>query len=215
MRGSAPQNTGNHRPVTDRTRITADMDAYDDAPEAAPVPAGAAAEAQREAAPGPKADASGDAPLCSTQSNCCPSADEADRRRVRWAARAVLWQASPLYAVRTCGRHLAPEIDRSGGGSVPRSSADVKRREMAGSDTPRRAGYTGLTLCGSVWACPRCSAVVAAARSREIGSAVRRCDELGGQVQFLTLTLRHVRSDALADLFDPLAAGWRAAVLCQ
>lgn len=176
------------------------------------------ARATKEAARSPKREADERAagaaegrPLGSTQSNCATPPAEVDRRRVRWAARAALWQASTLYPVRTCGRSLAPVIDRSEGGAVPveRTSVGVKRRE---TDHGAAAGYSGLTLCGSVWACPRCSAVVAAQRSVEIGRAVAGCHARGGQVHFLTLTLRHRRHDALADLFDVLHAGWRSVV---
>lgn len=166
----------------------------------------AAAEAAADEIPagGREAD-----PLGSTQSKCSPPSDQVDRRRARWAARAALWQASTLYPVRTCGRHLAPVMDRSDGATVPveRSAVGVKWRQ---TDRGATAGYSGLTLCGSVWACPRCSAVVAAQRSAEIAAAVGECHARGGQVHFLTLTLRHRRADSLGELFDVLHAGWRA-----
>jgi len=171
--------------------------------------AGAARRPEREA--DARAGGAGEAgPLGSTQSNFshpCDSAELVDRRRVRWAARAALWRASTLYPVRTCGARLAPVIDRSTGGAQPveRHAVGVKRSVREGRLV---AGYSGLSLCGSVWACPRCSAVVAVHRSAEIAGAVAECHRRGGRVHFLTLTLRHRRADALADLFDILHAGW-------
>lgn len=146
------------------------------------------------------------APLGSTQSKCTIP----DRRRARWAARAALWQASTLKPVRCCGFQLSPVMDRSGLGvvAVERSSVDV-RSSVAAGDAPR-ASFSGLMCCGSVWACPRCASVVAAHRSVEIASAVAKAQELGGQVHFLTLTVRHRAADELSDLFEAVTAGWRA-----
>lgn len=146
--------------------------------------------------------------LGSTQSKCDTSPDQRKReaRRARFAARAALWSASTLYPVRTCGRHIAPETDPESGRVVNMEPDKVTiKRSVDG-----RAGFGGLTKCGSVWACPRCSAVIAANRSAQIGDVVRECLYRGGTVQFLTLTLRHRVSDRLADLFDVLHAGWRA-----
>lgn len=161
-------------------------------------PAPAAAEA-----------AAGGGPLGSTQNNCTPPS-EIDRRRVRFAARAVLWQASTLYPVRTCGRHLAPVVDRSSGHPEPieRHAVEVQRR--GDNERGSVAGYGGLAYCGNVWACPRCSAVVAAERSAHIAAAVAECHSRGGQVHFVTLTLRHRAGDRVKDLFPILHAGWRA-----
>lgn len=166
---------------------------------------------------GPRGSGAGDAvgvALGSTQSNCWARLAEVDRRRVRWAARARLWDASSLWAVRTCGRHIVPVAERTEHGAVPveRHGVEVRRREL---ETGPVAGYAGLTLCGSVWACPRCSAVIAWQRSAEIARAVRRCQEDGGQTFFLTLTLRHRVSDELADLWGLLGKGWRAVVGCE
>lgn len=125
-----------------------------------------------------------------------------ERRAIRWGARALLWQASTLRPVRQCGRVLRDDP------GVPSTGAGVKRRDL---EQGAVAGYSGVTLCGSVWACPRCSAVVAQRRAEEIGRAVAECHARGGSVYLLTLTVRHRRGDALADLFEALSRGWRAA----
>lgn len=131
----------------------------------------ACAEGQRAAG------ASAASALGSTQSYCftpkltsrdaeqCRAADAGERRRVRWAARAMLWQASSLKAVRCCGRMLHNDGigDPDDGQSVV-----VRRREVDGRMV---ASFQGLMTCGSVWACPRCSAVIAHTRAAEIGAA--------------------------------------------
>ncbi|WP_100524138.1 hypothetical protein [Mycobacteroides abscessus] len=154
--------------------------------------------------------------LGSTQSYCfttpetdatsvdMPLAAPADRRRIRWGARAMLWQASSLKAVRCCGRVLHNDAvgDPDDGQGVV-----IKRREVDGRMV---ASLHGLMTCGSVWACPRCSAVIADTRAAEIGASVRECYRRGGRVYLLTLTMRHSRRDGLADLWDSLSKGWRS-----
>lgn len=131
--------------------------------------------------------------------------DVSERRRERWGARAMLWQASSLKAVRCCGRMLHNDGigDPDDGQGVL-----VRRRKVDGRMV---ASFQGLMTCGSVWACPRCSAVIAHTRAEEIGAAVRECYRRGGTAYLLTLTLRHANRDKLADLWDALSAGWRSA----
>lgn len=132
-------------------------------------------------------------------------AASAEKRRARWSARAMLWQASSLKAVRCCGRMLHNDAvgDPDDGQAVA-----IKRREVNGQAI---ASYQGLMTCGSVWSCPRCSAVIAHTRAAEIAAAVRECYRQGGSVYMLTLTMRHNSKDRLAQLWDGVSAGWRSA----
>ncbi len=152
--------------------------------------------------------------LGSTQSYCFTTSatsgggvsavDPGERRRIRWGARAMLWQAFSLKAVRCCGRVLHNDAvgDPDDGQGVV-----IKRREVDGRMV---ASLHGLMTCGSVWACPRCSAVIANTRAAEIGATVRECYRRGGRVYLLTLTMRHSRRDGLADLWDSLSTAWRS-----
>lgn len=74
---------------------------------------GGGATARSACAEGQSVDgASAASALGSTQSYCFTQGVEggvtesSERRRVRWSARAMLWQASSLKAVRCCGRML-------------------------------------------------------------------------------------------------------------
>lgn len=169
--------------------------------------AAATTAAKEAAAGGRKTPESG--PLDSTQSKCCatpltcedkngaegvPGATARDRRTLRWNARRTLWAASSLKSVRCCGRQLG-----YGKGVV-----SVKK---SGST----AGYGNLAVCGSPWSCPRCSAVIAAHRSVEIGNAVAACQSAGGDVAMMTLTLRHHAGDSIDEIWEGLSSGWREA----
>jgi hypothetical protein len=143
--------------------------------------------------------------VASEEGGSADGVDSREHRCVRWAARAMLWQASSLKAVRCCGRMLHSDAigDHDDGQSVV-----IRRREIDGRMV---ASYRGLMTCGSVWSCPRCSAVIAHTRADEISSAVRECYRRGGKVYLLTLTMRHSNRDRLAELWGALSSGWRAA----
>lgn len=66
----------------------------------------------------------------------------------------------------------------------------------------------GLAQCGSVWACPVCSAKIQARRSDEIRQGIEWAHAHDFQVQLLTLTARHDRSDRLDDLMPRMAAAY-------
>lgn len=69
-------------------------------------------------------------------------------------------------------------------------------RHAAGSG----ARLTGVSTCGSVWACPVCSAKVTEARRKDLVANMARAGELGLSTYLLTLTLPHQREDDLASL---------------
>ncbi len=129
-----------------------------------------------------------------------PASDDqarSSRRADRFAARAVLWDESTLPRVRECGAvGVMP-----GGGIAVRVSGAV-------ADGTRRAGFAGLSTCGSTWACPCCSAKIATHRALELGAAVAQWHAWGGQVVMVTLTQRHHRGQALADLWDVNGYAW-------
>ena len=71
------------------------------------------------------------------------------------------------------------------------------------------AHYSGTERCASIWACPVCAAIIRAERAREISTAVTQWQKQGGAVLFVTLTMRHKRSDNLSTTLDAALQGWR------
>lgn len=144
--------------------------------------------------------------LGSHKNECPPmprsQTDARERRRARYGARAMLWQASTLKSVRMCGRVIRQDDSKGSGTSGP--GVTVKRSWDGTS-----AGYGNLLKCGSVWACPRCAAKVAWDRSHELGNAIRAAHQAGATCYLLTLTMRHSSRDALADLWSGLSTAWR------
>ena len=69
----------------------------------------------------------------------------------------------------------------------------------------KTTSYAGLQTCGSVWACPVCSAKIAERRRVEIIAAMAAHKAAGGCVNMLTLTAPHQRTDNLKDLLEKQA----------
>jgi len=123
-----------------------------------------------------------------------PDDKRSDRRADRLAARYTLWDESRLRRLKNCGR-----VAVAGGGVTIRAS---------GSGGDRRAGFAGLSTCGSVWSCPVCSAKVLAHRADELGRALGAWSQSGGRVVMVTLTMRHRAWQRLSSLWDAVGYAW-------
>ncbi len=117
--------------------------------------------------------------------------NRAEKRRDRFATRAVQWRASSLQRCRQCGR-------------VPRSDASPVTIRLRDSI----AGYGGLQHCGSVHACPVCSATILVGRALEIGAVLAQAVAEGHVLGFVTFTMRHRRSQPLKGLWDAAGGAW-------
>jgi len=73
------------------------------------------------------------------------------------------------------------------------------------------AGFAGLQHCGSVWACPVCSAQILTVRALEIGCVLAPAVEEGFALAFGTLTMRHRRGQSLGALWEAAGAAWARA----
>ena len=69
----------------------------------------------------------------------------------------------------------------------------------------KTTSFSGLQTCGSVWACPVCSAKIAERRRAEIVAAMAAHKSAGGCMNLLTLTAPHQRTDNLAELLKKQA----------
>lgn len=117
---------------------------------------------------------------------------ESETRTARWRALGLLWDMSTLERVRKCGRVTV----------LPGGQVGVRKKDDA-------VGYAGLATCGSVWACPRCSARIMAVRRLELGVLVAAAAAEGLTVAFGTVTLRHRAGQRLAQLWQALTDGQR------
>lgn len=123
---------------------------------------------------------------------CADAVPEADRTRRdrRYELRRLLWDVSELQRLRGCGRgRRAPVVG-------------VRYSPGVG------AGFSGLVTCGSVWACPVCSAKILARRSLELGAGLLAWESRGGRLVMGTLTMRHHKGHRLAQQLDALQRAW-------
>lgn len=118
------------------------------------------------------------------------------RRSARYAARDVLRKISELKRVRGCGTPIRP------GGTV-----DL--RVSTNDDGNRHAGFEGLGVCGSVWACPVCSAKIQAGRRDELQQLIEWAESQGLTPVFGTMTLRHNRKQPLEQVWGGLSHAFR------
>jgi hypothetical protein len=118
-----------------------------------------------------------------------------NRRHRRYAQRAILWRESRVERIRKCGR-------------VPVGSEGlVAIKANAGV-----AHYAGLASCGSIWACPVCSAKIRNTRAIEISTAAAVWDLAGNSVYMITLTMPHNFGMRLAKLLPVIADGFRSII---
>ncbi|MBB4951953.1 hypothetical protein F4556_007607 [Kitasatospora gansuensis] len=72
-----------------------------------------------------------------------------------------------------------------------------------------RTSFSGLVKCGSVWACPPCSAAIRARRSTWLEKTAAAWLESGRGIYMATLTAPHWRNVRLGTQFEQFAEGWR------
>jgi len=121
------------------------------------------------------------------------------QRLTRWVLRHRLRRLTKLKRVRKCGYCTA---GAEGGGPGLRLTAD--------SEGGNIAGLSGLTTCGSVWACPVCSAKIATRRADELADVMRFALEQGCSASMVTLTIRHHDGQRLKDCWKAVSKGWEA-----
>lgn len=119
-----------------------------------------------------------------------------DRRSERYRARRWLSEVTGLGRVSRCGR-------------VPVTEDGAVHLRVAGEGESRSAGYGGLTTCGSVWACPVCSAKIAAQRTGELEQLLAWNAARGGSVALATFTMSHHAGHGLRALRTALSGAWR------
>lgn len=116
-------------------------------------------------------------------------------RRQRYTARVRLRDFTGLLRVAACGR-IAVTDDGA-----------VYLRASTGND--HKAGFGGLATCGSVWACPVCSAKVARQRITELDKLLTWNAARGGTAAMATFTASHHLGQRLVTLMDSMGGAWR------
>lgn len=122
---------------------------------------------------------------------CQESVEEREKRlqqeRIkRWRLQSISRRLLPKEAVAKCNHHMIP------------IQSQVLIHENQQKDGNRRF-YSGLQICGSVWACPICAAKVTERRRQELEKAIREAKEKGLHIYFATYTFSHHKKESLED----------------
>lgn len=120
----------------------------------------------------------------------------AKKREKRYRVRNEIRRVTTVDRLKKCGH---TPIDK--GGVVVRSTF---------TNAGPRAGYSGLSTCGSVWSCPVCSAKISAQRSEDIKQVLKTAQRRGYSVAMVTLTVRHHKGHTLKEVWDAVACGWKS-----
>jgi len=64
----------------------------------------------------------------------------------------------------------------------------------------KKAGVAGVFYCDSPWLCPTCAPRRAAQRANKVADVFKAVEAKGGQIVFVTLTVKHGAGDSLSDL---------------
>ena len=113
------------------------------------------------------------------------------RRRSRTKLRRLVQQFTGL-----------PRLTECGVTSITGTGAPVLRVNGV------RAGYAGVSTCGSVWCCPVCAAKIAAHRAEDLATVMRKVLASGGSASLMTFTVRHHKGMSLAHLWDAISKAW-------
>lgn len=116
-------------------------------------------------------------------------------RAERWALKSAADSIRPNTRTCTCCKHRAPNIGAPG----------LQDVQIIKSAQHGKAHYKGLMVCGSVWHCPLCAAIVANHRRAELIKAIDKARAMGWGIHFVTLTVPHGVGDDLAELLDKLS----------
>jgi hypothetical protein len=111
------------------------------------------------------------------------------RQEARYGLRSSLRRVTTLPRLRSCGLPLGSSI-------LVRNKGNVHH-------------YSGMSTCGSGWACPVCAAKIRYHRADEASRAVVSALTMGMNALFVTRTIPHSAEDALGITLGLLAEGRR------
>src|SRR2546429_5806483 len=114
--------------------------------------------------------------------------ERGQRQEARYKLRSSLRQVTSLQRLRSCG--------------LPFSCMVVRRKENVHH-------FSGMSTCGSGWACPVCAAKIRYHRADEVSRAVVSALNQGMESLFVTRTIPHSAEDKLGVTLGLLAEGRR------
>lgn len=129
------------------------------------------------------------------------------RRRNRYALKRIIqsqaYDDKPTF--KFCGNIAFSADKKYTAGESAHLTRTVKH------DGTVRAAESSLLRCGNPWACPTCSAAIAAKKVAELQDMMKIAHEHDVELYFVTLTVRHKKTHGLSDLWRILRGAWTRA----
>jgi len=110
------------------------------------------------------------------------------------------------FALQAAARRILPNSRTA---FCLRNVQKSKNVEVWQSKEHTTCSYKGLQTCGSVWACPCCSAKISERRRVELRTAIALHNASGGQVLLATFTTPHYLGDDLSQVLEGQAKALR------
>ncbi len=111
--------------------------------------------------------------------------DQAARRWNKYRIQDCMASLLPQERVYWCLRHRKSKQDDIG---------------VLYDQSNKRAAFSNLMVCGSIWTCPVCASRITEQRRVELSDALRRWQAGGGGVFMVTFTMQHSTDDMLISL---------------
>ncbi len=131
-------------------------------------------------------------PLGDITNTASTSSPEIDSLSLRFAMQRAAYELIPNERIKVCLRYHRP---------------DVNRINVMRSKTSKKAHYSGLMTCGSVWHCPICAARISEQRRQELTRSM--LNWTGGNFM-VTYTASHKVTTPLRDILEAVVEGVRS-----
>lgn len=122
-----------------------------------------------------------------------------------------------LYKMRTQADIITPYSNGVGTtksmtgscGKIPINEKGIRHIHMLKGEKSQKPYFHGLVKCGNVWRCPVCSKKISDYRQKEVYWLASEWQRQGKKLSFITLTIRHLKSDKPQEIVDRLVNEFR------
>lgn len=94
-------------------------------------------------------------------------------------------------------------------GQVPINKNGIRHIHLLKGEQSQKPYFHGLIKCGNVWRCPMCAKKISDYRQKEIYYLASEWQRKEKKLSFITLTIRHLKSDSPEDIVNRLVEQFR------
>jgi hypothetical protein len=94
-------------------------------------------------------------------------------------------------------------------GQIPINENSIRHIHLLKGEKSQKPYFHGLIKCGNVWRCPVCAKKISDFRQKEIYYLASEWQRKDKKLSFLTLTIKHLKSDSPQNIVDRLITEFR------